>query len=462
MAGNMKPVIMFLALTIVLSLQGCEIATRTERDIYTITNRDTTYMNYVRNAPGSRDRGVVYPSSRDFKSEREKTQRDSIVERHYPDFIRLGLFESIGTIGGSSSNGIGAGLFGVFPNFSQLDEKFRGGGNTFFTGGIYRVGISEHRLRWFRDAKNWTYGFHLFEAILPDARIEKAMMGIMPFYLRKRYFLREEIPYITLTPAFGIGLFPSQYFNLSGSLDVGSIGGMNIRAYVGISAGTNPATSFQVRSSDQTKEAQSIIQPYFGIGFSTFDFLNKVEETYKEWKDHEHSSWNVGLIQLGVLSGGSGQSVFALTSTKTQFFSGFMLRLATASVALPYFDYKLYAGTSLINVLALNNSEWGAGILPLRVGYWQTVLEDELSVEPFIEYNYYPSHFVNLGGRLNLKINNDQSLSLILGYAKGSALSQFFINQKYVDVDISRLYFGVCYNIIDRIFYPQQLRYNKK
>src|SRR5512133_2997698 len=123
----MRKHLLIILLISAISLSGCvNYTTRTEKDIYTITVRDTTNLFEQKNAPGNRDNGIVFPSSRTITSDRELIQRDSIVERNYPDFIRLGLFESIGTIGMNADSGLGTGMFGLFPNFNNVSSTYRG------------------------------------------------------------------------------------------------------------------------------------------------------------------------------------------------------------------------------------------------------------------------------------------------------------------------------------------------
>jgi hypothetical protein len=448
-----------------LSLWGCVGYTRTEIDTYTISQRDTTINYYDKNTPGGRDNGIVYPSSRTYKAERNIMQTDSVVTREYPDFIRLGLFESVGLIGSGPTNSIGTGLFGVYPDLKGLFSNSKGG---LFNGGIYRFGIIERRLRWFRDAKNWTWGFGGVEFIIPDAVSENALISIAPFYLRKRYFLREEIPYIAFTPSFGIGWFPSQYINLSASLDIGSIGGLNVRAYAGLAGGINSSSISKIVVDDVNGKTRSVtsVFPYFGIGVSVLDFLNLVPETEKEWKYHEHSSWDVGFFQFALINSFSGKPVFDLPDSTT-FVTGYMLKFATASVALPLLDYKLYAGTSLLNLIVLGRDEYAIGILPLRLGYWQTILQDELTTEPFIEYNYYPSSAFHIGNRVNLRISEGFNVSFIIGFVTGSALNADRFGSDITSRignpnSFSRPYIGINISAFDRIFFPEHLRYFKK
>lgn len=461
-----KALYLILIAASIFNMWNCSgMLTRQETDVYTISERDTTSLYYMQNAPGERDNGVVYPSSRTFKSERYLIQRDSVVDRFYPNFIRLGVVESVGLMfSGPSEYASGSGLFGIFNEWNEDLISGRGGSDYVFSGRLLRIGIGEWRLRWFRDAANWTIGTSLFESISPDSRYEKTLASFLPIYLRKRYYLREEIPYIAITPAFGIGWWPSQYINVSASIDVGSIGGLNLRAYAGLAAGSNSAGSPQVMESPYTNEAQTTVAPYFGLGISFLDFLNIVPETYTEWKDHEHSSWDIGLLQVAFLSSGSKSSIFA-NDEESSIFNGMMLKIANTAIALPIFDHKVYAGTSLLNVVAVGKTEWGIGTLPIRIGMWQTILQDELSVEPFIEYNYYPSSFYNLAVKVNLRLSDQINFGGIVGYASGSTIKDIGNNITEtlgISTDFSAFYLGVSIGLFDRIFFPENLRYNKE
>lgn len=445
---------------------GCSnLSTREEIDTYAIVNRDTTRHEQVQNVPGNRDNGLIVPSSRTIHTENEVIRADSFHIRKYPDFIRLGVFESVGLMfSGESNNAAGTGLFGLFPSLDSLRDGWRGSKDLKIPGGLYRFGIGEWRLRWFRDAANWTIGTSIAEAIIPDARIEKALLSVFPIYVRKRYFLNEDIPYVAFTPAFGIGWYPSQYLNMSGSLDFGSVGGLNFRIYAGLAVGNNSASSPQVKAST-VKGAQTSVIPYAGFGVSVLDFLNRVPETQKEWSEYHHSSWEVGLLQATVLASGADRSIFGTDSSKNAI-SGMILRVANASVAIPIpgFNNNLYAGTSLINLAAMGSNEWGLGILPVRVGYWQTVLADELATEPFIEYSYYPSKMFHVGNRLSLRVGEMMNLSLSIGYVSGSTDEQLggeLRSQFGRLTSFNRAYIGIGLSLFDRIFFPEELRYYK-
>jgi len=340
-----------IIITYGIYLAGCGSITREAKDVFKITNIDTTFKNFVTNSPTNKDNGTVFPSSRTVLLEREINQKDSDYTRYYPDFIRLGFFESIGIVGGNNANAIGTGLFGIFP-MDNISDKFRGAENKVFTGGIYRLGVGEWRLRWFRDAANWTYGISLVEALVPDARAENILAAIYPFYIRKRIFLKETIPYVAVTPSLGVGLFPSQYLNASVSLDAGSIGGFNVRAYLGFAVGYNGKATPQIKNNDFVSNGQSITFPYAGLGVSFLDFLNIVPETLVEWKDYQHSSWDLGLIDLSLINTNANNSVFKDTSS-SNFLKGFDLQIAKTNIAIPVLNNRFYIGTSLIRLLAL-------------------------------------------------------------------------------------------------------------
>jgi len=391
-------------------------------------------------------------------------QKDSVVEREYPDFIRLGIFEAVGTIGSGKDNSAGMGLFGIFPDFENMKTTYRGSTDKKFQGGIYRVGIGEWRLRWFRDAANWTIGTNLIELFMPDARVERNLSSYFPLQIRKRFYLSESVPYVCFTTAFGVGYYPSQYVNLSGSLDFGSIGGLNLRAYLGCAVGVNAKSSYWVRISENNQDGQTVVYPYLGLGISFLDFHNLVPETMKEWSEHKHSSWNIGLVQAGIIAAGIDSSALNEKS-KSNFLSGVLIRLANASVALPILNNQFYLGTSLANLVILGRNAWGIGILPFRLGYWQTILSDELSTEPFIEFNYYPSQFFHIGNRFNLRISNFLNLGLIVGYAAGSSVNAFgndITSQFGLTSKFARPYIGFSLGFGDRIFFPEELYYNKQ
>lgn len=454
-------------------LNSCNLAKdmlfRYETDTYTKTERDTVFNYHVKNAPGNRDNGIVYPSSKVITKERYVSQYDSVVKRKFPDFIRVGFFEGVGIFGGAQKNSIGTGLFGIHPSLSNLDTEFRGDESAFVPGGIYRVGIYEHRLRWFRDAPGWTIGTSIYEAIVPDARTERTLTSILPIYIRKRYYLREEIPYISWGPQFGIGLYPSQYVNAAMALEIGSIGGLNIRAYAGLAAGANQTFTNQVEGSDFVDEAQTVVQPYFGLGVSVLDFRNRVPELYKEYKDHDHSSWYVGWAEFYIVNSNTEQSAFGEFEEgdlpESQVFNGFIFRFANAGVALPILNHKLYAGTSLINMIILGRNDFGLSFLPIRIGYWNELIKDELAIDPFFEYNYYPSQMYNFGARVNLRIFDNLSLSGVLGYISGSTITNDDLGDDLIEqfgnpTDFSNYYFGIGINA-NRVFFERELRYFK-
>lgn len=456
-------------------LQSCAISmlsTRTEEDDFTITKTDTTIRTVPTNTPGKRDNGVISPSTREVQINREVVAYDSTVKREYPSFIRLGLFESIGLIGtASSGNGIGAGIFGVqFDPKDFLSDKI-GGRSSIFGGGFYRFGIAEYRLRWFRDAKNWTIGSSGFEIFYPEATNQRVLMSVAPLYLRKRWYFREDIPYICATFGAGLGFFPSQYLNLTGSIDVGSIGGLNIRAYTGLIAGMNLANT----AMNRTREAVTVITPYAGFGISVLDFHNRVPELFTEWKDHDHSSWDIGLLRVTFMTTRFDSSALSSGSNPIK---GYQIQVAPVSIALPIFNHRFYAGTELFNLFIggsdgfvvqnrqrVANIGIGFGVLPIRVGYWQPVLNDELTAEPFISFSYFPTTMLQIGAKLNLSITERFNIGLNAGFISSGGFdtsSEFFRNNFGSGLgSFSTPYLGISFGILDRIFTESVLRYFK-
>ena len=406
-AATLRYAIFLIAIAAVLS--GC--VTRTEIETYTITTRDTTVTEKMHNAPGQRDNGVVYPTSREYNEVGNVTDYDSIHLRRYPAFLRYGVVEFASFIGtGNTANGFGGGQFGVFGLFDTL-MGWSGHAKT-FPGEMFRLMPMEYRLRWFRDSPNWTIGTAFGEAWVPEADFNKSIIGLFPLYIRKRFFLREKIPYLIFEPTFGIGALPWQYINIGATLDLGSLGGFNIRAYLGYIAGTR---IFNVGNGDS---ARTSAFPYVGLGLSVLDFVNTVEETQQEWSQYKQSSLEVGILNMTVLHSFSGGN--SILNTSLGFPTGLAFRFATVTYPLWHFGGDLNVGTSLFNLVVLSQDVGGLGILPLRVGYRMLLLPDELTNEPFFEYNYYPSSFVHIGDKLTLAPLSRFTVNAFLGYVSGS------------------------------------------
>lgn len=455
----------FVFVIVSLKITGCgSLMTRIETETFTIVVRDTINRIEQKNVPGQRDNGIIYPSSKVIESTREITTRDSIVERYYPNFIRLGVFESNGLIGTSKENQLGAGLFGIFHEIESYPSNLRGYKEKLFSGGYYRFGIAEWRLRWFRDSKNWTLGISLLDILAKDNLQENTLVSVFPIYVKKRFFLRDKIPYIAISPSFGFGFYPSQYINVNTALEIGSLGGLNFRLYAGFALGQNPKFSPLIREL-KNPETISVTVPYLALGMSFLDFVNIVPELYTEWKDHQHSSWNIGLLQFSLLNTNSDTAIGRGTNV---FFKGFQMRLMPSSIAIPILNNKIFLGTALFDMIFFGLKDFALGVLPVKFGYFQVVLPDELSFEPFVEYGYFPSQFVNAGGRINLRVSENLNLSLSFGYVSGNnkKIVNTSTNNSWFDfkpyLNFGRYYFGVGIGILDRIFLPEEIRYNRK
>jgi len=408
--------------------------TRTETDYYTITDRDTVSHEIVRNAPGeAQDNGVVFPSSRETHSHRNTLSHDSTHDRNYPNFLRAGGLETAGLLGSSSSNGLGPGLFGIFALFNSeqlfhLDSTPVAGtlykptdslhpqntnGNQTFKGELIRFMPYEYRLRWFNDAPNWTVGWSALELLQQDENRDHRLLSIATnIYLRRRFYISDQIPYLIFAPYFGVSVYPSPYINLGGEMDFGSLAGMNLRAYLGYAAGFN----------QWSPPVNSVNFPYFGLGVSVLDFVNLPEETEHEWKYYTHTGINVNILEATVLAvNSSGYTSFFDTSLANLPIKGLQLKFANVEIPIPIWNYHLWAGTSLINWMAVSFEHQGVGVLPLRLGYRQYVFGEDLMVEPFIEYNYYPSTIFNIGAQIKLDTWTHENIGITLGYASGSA-----------------------------------------
>lgn len=459
---------LFVAVLVGSSLSGCYTITRTEKDLYTITKSDTTIREQVHNPPGDRENGTIYPSPRTVDITREYVQRDSVVKRHYPAFLRFGGIETTSfLLSGGSTDGSGNGAFGLYSllNIKRVDDT------KFFTANMYRFMPYEIRLRWFDDAPNWTIGtagFEMFQRQTDSSATissDERLTGVLPIYLRKRYFFREEPPYIMAVPFFGFSgpWGPSYYVNFGSTLDVGSYGGLNFRTYAGFIAGTS--TLFG-------DDASGISYPYFGFGVSVLDFVNKTDELFIEWKDHDHNALEVSGLNVDLVKGFSDTDdpfgvALADTGASSPPVTGFIMRFASASIPLPVGERRWFVGTSLFNLMALNRTDIAFGFLPLRTGYRLNIAKDELNLEPFGELTYYPSTAWHLGTRLLLKVPEIPeiglslpfTLNLVAGVVSGSTNVDIISNFDDLQApdDFTTPYIGIGIGIGDAIFSPEEV-----
>jgi hypothetical protein len=448
--------------------------TRTETDYYTITDRDTTIHETVRNTPGQNN-GVVFPSSRETDIDRNTLSHDSTHDRPYPNFLRAGGLETVGLLTPTSLNGLGPGLFGVFAlaNSNQFLATDSGGpvygtlyrptdslhpkntnGNQFFKGEIIRVLPYEYWLRWFNDAPNWTLGWSALEIIAKDEDRSHWFTSIATnLYLRRRFILNGDIPYLIFAPYAGMSIYPSTYLNLGCELQFGSIAGLNLRAYAGWAGGFNA-----LNSSLSDKAAFGF--PYCGLGMSVLDFTNLPQETEREWKYYTHTGINVNILELSLFSTSSGDTSIWQNSSIP--FNAAEVKLANVEIPLPFGNYHFWAGTSLINWMAMGFVNQGVGILPLRVGYRQYIFAEDLMFEPFLEYNYYPSSILNIGARLKLDTWTHENIGITFGYINGSpgSFSPQLFNTQGVTVsrNINTAYLGISIFLGDWNKTPETIR----
>lgn len=440
--------------------------TRTETDYYTITDRDTTINEQVRNAPGSReDNGVVFPSSKTRRIYRETMSHDSSHDRSYPAFLRFGGLEFASTLTGGPGPGYGGGFLGVYSLFDSsmiyrttgMKEK------PFFQGHIFRMIPMEYPLRWFNDSPDWTWGMSAYENIAQNADSNRSLTSIAAnLYIRKRFWLRDIKPFLIFSPFVGISAAPSAYINLGGELTLGSYGGFNLRAYAGVAYGF----TWKFYRSINGEAVPTVTTPYIGLGVSALDFINKPADLVREWKDYAHSAVELSVLNVEPIYATAGYpNLFDTTSFKIPL-TGVTIELATAHFPLNnVFNEKFWAGTTLFKLFAPGYNQQGFSVLPLRFGYREYLFAEDLTVEPQIELSYYPSQMANISTKLKLNMFNDFTFGLTVGYVSGSpgaylpgALAA--INDRYAKslTEFNTFYFGITFGIKDRYYTPEKVK----
>ena len=460
---------LLFSIGIATMLSSC--VTRYEYDTYTITVRDSVYREHIRNTPGSNgDNGTVFPSSRTTKLSRESLSYDSTYERQYPLFLRYGGIEVASFVTGSSNTGRGPGIFGAYTvlDSNRIDnlvpdslQKILGikKENNFFKGHLFRILPVEYQLHWFNEAPNWTIGWNAYESIAQDNDSTNTLKSTgANIYIRKRYWFRDKPPYVFASPFFGLSLFPSVYANLGAELTFGSFGGFNLRAYLGIATGFNWKFSPFVGGSD----SKSITTPYIGVGVSALDFINKVSETEHEWKDYLHSAVEVSVFDLDLLDATAGYQNLFDTSLGRLPITGVGMQFATAHFPLDIFNGKFWAGTSLFKFFALGYSQAMFSVLPLRFGYREYLIANDLTIEPYIEANYYPSSFINIAARLRLNTFRDVTVGLTAGYASGSTGAFYpkilISSGSVIHQTFNSFYLGISIGLKDRLNTPELVK----
>lgn len=458
---RLQPLALFAVVLLGLGVSGCGSITRVERDVYTVTYVDTTATERVHNTPSDRDNGIVYPSSSTYQTRRQVVQKDSVVVREYPDFIRLGLFEGIGMIGsGQGGKSVNLGPFGMYWDVDRFIRALAGNRrladtlDNVFDGSVHRLGIGEWRLRWFDDAPGWSWGITGLELFRPDDDSDNWLTGAGVLTISKRFYLKESIPFGAIRVSAGFAAFPSQYVHLTTSADLGSIGGCNLRAYAGYAVG--------IRGGNDVASFTSV--PYVGIGASVLDFVNRDVELEREWSDMEHSSWFIGLADATIVGSNVETSIFdmSLSGNDRPTITGIIARLAPVTIALPVLDYRLAFGTSAVNLLALGGTAFGLAVLPVRLSYVAHPFDMPLQVEPFIEASYAPSTYTHLGIRGAVPVNDQASLHVQIGYATGSTGSVRGLDFSGRDVNLTSFngfYLGIGAGLLDRFFGRKDLRY---
>jgi hypothetical protein len=458
--------IAYLTLVTAILFGGC--VTRTEVDYYTITVRDSTVRSQVRNAPGSNDdNGVVFPTSRTTTIHRETISYDSTHERNYPAFLRYGGLEFASFFTGAAGPGFGAGFLGVYTLFDSTRNPIYSAENnapkkdqtTLFRGHLFRIVPLEYQLHWFDESPDWTIGINMFESIAQNGDATRTLNSIASnLYIRKRYWLRDKKPFLFITPFFGLSLLPSAYINFGGEITFGSYGGFNLKGYLGLASGF---TWGAFTNSNQTLPA--VTTPYVGIGVSALDFINTTSDLAREWKDYAHSAVEISVFDADLIYATAGYPNLFDTAKVHIPLTGAVMQLATAHFPLNnLWNGKFWVGTSLFKFFGMGYNQVAMSVLPLRIGYRQYLIAEDLTLEPQIELNYYPSPFANISARLRLNTFKDITVGFVLGYASGSTgafLPTFFYQNGSTDpTKFNTFYLGVSFGLKDRLYTPEKVK----
>jgi hypothetical protein len=408
-------------LAVCAQLSSCSLTkfiTRTEKENYHIVHRDTTVIERVHNLPGTTQDTSHHPapSSRTTEIVPYTSERDSIIPHTYPNFLRWGVFEVAGVYAGGT--GPGGGLLGAYG----LAD-----GGKIFTGEMIRIFPLEVRLRWFDDAPNWTFGTSAVEYWGMDNSLDHSFLTVVGLnqYVRRRFFLRDQIPYVIFQPYLGISEFPSAYLNIGGEFHVGSLGGLNLRAYAGLISGF-----------DWGLPSVGGTFPYAAVGVSSLDYTNRLEETFREW--YQYTRTTVGTT---VLDGTGGSPNF------------YDARVASVEFPLPVGNRHAWIGTSFVHYMRMDTTSSALGVLPISAGYRQ-YLTDKIILEPAIEASYYPSMFVNAFLRIKTGIGMQCSIGGVAGFMTGSSGQ---LETQY-NKPFGAPYFGLSLFVGDWDYTPEQIQ----
>ena len=455
------PWIVICCTVLALSLTACGSLTRTERDVHTITEIDTLVVEQVTNQPHERDNGIIYPSSRTVSIERNMLQYDSVVTREYPGFIRFAVWESTGLIGTQlTGNSTQTGLFGLFVDVDELlfGDKLPEEGNKLFAGYQYKIGIAEWKLNFLKDDPNWTYGLTAWERFAPDNDANNYLTGVGVMSIRKRFYFRNQIPYVAVTPGFHMAFAPSTYAHLNVAAEIGSLSGVNLRVTAGYVYG---------QTSLYSGTSRGVSFPYLGVGVGLLDFLNQEDELEVEWKDHEHSGWEIGLLDFAFVGSDADSSFFSRKEQSTEKQSpikGFTAHALNSKIALPFFDHRFYLGTSAASLIIAGTQQFALACLPIRAGYYYQPGDGQFTVEPFAEVAFAPSSYTQIGVRAALPFSGELGLTIVAAYMSGNPGSTALYDLAGVPAstgDFSVFYAGIGLSVFDKIFGRGDLRYGR-
>ena len=117
--------------------------------------------------------------------------------------------------------------------------------------------------------------------------------------------------------------------------------------------------------------------------------------------------------------------------------------------------------------MALNRTDIAFGFLPIRTGYRLNLASDELNLEPFGEFTYYPSTAWHLGARMLLKVPKIPEINLdfpftinvVAGLVSGSTNLDVIadLDDLQAPDNFTTPYIGIGIGIGDAIFSPAEV-----
>jgi hypothetical protein len=386
---------------------SCAFLNRTETDVHTISDKDTTAFRINQIKPTN----SIYPTDKEFQKNNDLLQRDSIVKRHYPDFIRAGLFESYG--GFSSLSGKGEQKY--FGMLNQYKNK------RLFGFGHTRLGFLEKELLWDDDIKGFSYGVTFFEKYYLNQ--ERSIDGIFTLMLKKQHSLFDDYEMLRLSTVLEFSFVYDEYLNIFEVLEIGSMGGLNLKAKAGCLYSTKNEKGFH---------------PYFALGFSIFDFANYPYENNIEWKDMKHK----------------GRIISALTISTT--LSGVEFDILETKIPINYIDKRLLFGINTVST-KYEDGETTYSVLPISLSFMQNLYKEKFVLMPFYQIAVMPTTMHNLGVETLFRVSEMVNLRAGIKYSYGEEYYPYETDIEYTIKDIDAIKFYLKIGLGSRMFFSNEM-----